>query len=451
MKRSRSHGRNILVVSLGCPKNLVDAEVMCGQLATEGFVLTNDPEAADITLINTCGFINDARSEAHEEIEKSLRWKKRQRGRRVVVGGCLPQRNLAEVKAAYPEVDLFLGLNDVPRVAEALRALSGAVVPDQHSLGEAVYLYDHSTPRLQLTPHHYAYLKIAEGCDHRCRFCSIPAIRGAQRSRTLDSVVQEARGLIDQGTKELNLIAQDTTRYGVDLKNGTGIVDLLKACDALDGNFWIRLIYAHPRYLQPELLELMAASRHIVPYIDIPLQHISDSVLQRMGRGIGSAATKKLMRDIRERIPGVTVRTTFIVGYPGETEADFDELCEYVKAYRFERMGVFTYSPEEGTAASRLTDTPVSREVADRRRHRLLELQQTIALEKNQALVGREMTVLADYLETRGRIAGRTAGDAPDIDNLVHFSGTAADFERGFSRVRITGASEYDLEGVIVP
>ncbi|OPZ31558.1 MAG: Ribosomal protein S12 methylthiotransferase RimO [Lentisphaerae bacterium ADurb.BinA184] len=450
-----SRDKCVFVISLGCAKNLVDSEVMCGGLATAGFVLTDAADAADVMLVNTCSFIADARAEADREIARAVKWKRGRRGRRVVVAGCLPQRNLAEAQAAYPQVDLFLGLDDVPRVAGRLAALfaggaGGAPVEvaESATLPPPTYLYDHLTPRLQLTPRNYAYVKIADGCDHHCRFCAIPAIRGRERSRDIPSILAECRQLLGQGVRELNLIAQDTTRFGADRRDGTSLAALLERGEAeLEGDFWLRVLYTHPRHFDDAVLTAFANARRLVRYVDIPLQHISDPVLRAMGRGLGEAATHALMERIRRDIPGVAVRTTFLVGYPGETEADFETLLAFVGACRFDRLGVFAFSPEAGTPAAEVTAGLVPAALAQERRARLLALQQEISLARNQALVGKRLRVLVEARAGKGRFLGRTAADAPDVDNQVRFTGPADSRERGFVNVRIDRAEPYDLDG----
>lgn len=441
--------RRVAVISLGCAKNLVDTEVMCGGLATSGFVLTDRLEDADILLINTCAFVADARSEADAEIRQGLQWKRGRKGRRLVVAGCLPQRDLAAVRSRYDGVDLFLGLDDVPRIASLL---SGALQP-RRPLEETTgfetsrFLYDHTQPRLQLTPANFAYVKIAEGCDHACRFCAIPAIRGRQRSRSEESIVAEVRMLIEQGVREVNLIAQDTTRYGHDRADGATIESLLTQCDQLPGDYWLRLLYTHPRHVSEDLIAVFARGRHLVPYIDIPLQHISDRMLAAMGRGMNSRRTRDLLDTLRERIPGVIVRSTMLVGYPGETDADFRELLEYVRAYRFDRLGVFVFSPEEGTPAAELRNDFVPAPVAEERQGQLLEVQREVSARSNAALIGRNVRVLIEGRGTDGEWLGRTAADAPDVDNCVHVSGPGQCFDAGFCDVRITRAEPYDLYG----
>jgi len=439
-----------MVVSLGCAKNLVDTEVMCGSLAVGGYMLTNLSDEADIMLINTCSFIADARSEAEDEILEAARWRQMDDDRRLVVAGCLPQRDLADTSSRFRGVDLFMGLDDVPRTAELFDSLYAGTdvpaLPDSFALPS--YIYDSQAPRLQLTPQNYAYVKIAEGCDHLCTFCSIPAIRGRQRSRPMDDIVAEATQLLQGGVLELNLIAQDTSRYGSDHDDGSSLPALIRACDEqLDAEFWLRILYTHPRFFNDELLAVYRESAHLVPYVDMPLQHISSPILKRMGRRIDERSTRALMDRIRSDIPGVTVRTTFLVGFPGETDADFARLRDYVKEYRFDRLGVFAYSPEKGTAAEAMTEGIVPTEVAEERRDELMALQRDISLETNRGMIGKTVTVLTEGIDAAGTFIGRTAGDAPEVDDLVAFSGPDDCVERGFVDVCIQDASEYDLVG----
>ena len=440
----------VCVVSLGCAKNLVDTEVMCGSLAVNGFALVGDPEQADIMLINTCSFIFDARTEAEGEIQEALRWKRAGPNRHVVVAGCLPQRDLGAARRKHPGVDRFLGLDDVPQAGEILAELvRGGKGAELAKLDLPTYLYDDQTPRLQLTPSAYAYVKIAEGCNHFCRFCAIPHIRGRQRSRTIDSIVAECRQFLGQGVGELNLIAQDSTRYGEDLADGTNLAGLLRVLDALPGRFWIRVLYTHPRFWTDELMAVLANATHVVPYVDIPLQHIADPVLKAMGRQMGEAETRALMTRLRERVPGATIRSTFLVGYPGETDAHFESLRAFVESFRFDRLGVFAFSSEEGTPAAEIREGLVPPEVAAARRHTLMLIQQEISTQNNEALVGGTLTVLCEGPgEDAGEWLGRTPADGPEIDNQVHIrQRNGAGASEGFIRVKIDRAAPYDLWG----
>ena len=438
----------VYVVSLGCPKNLVDTEVMCGQIGLAGFILADRPGAADLLLINTCSFIQEARDEAGREIHSALRWKRKRRGRRVVVSGCLPQRDLAEAQRLYPGVDLFLGLDDVPRTAELLSGLvRGEHAPRRSTEYDApTYLYDDSTPRLLATGGPHAYVKIADGCDHFCRFCAIPRIRGRQRSRSIDSVVAECRNLLAMGVLELDLVAQDSTRYGTDRDDGSSLPELLRRCDALAGKHWLRLLYTHPLHFTEELMRVFAEAEHLVPYVDMPLQHITDRMLHAMGRGMDEAGTRALMGGLREKIPGVAVRTTLLVGFPGETDADFDALLRFVEEYRFERMGAFVYSPEAGTPAAEITEGLVPHRVAEARRAQLMEKQQAISAERNAAMLGQRVEVLVHGPERPGWHVARTTADAPEVDNVVYVRTSGRRELRGFVDVTITAADIYDLE-----
>lgn len=445
--------RLVHVVSLGCPKNLVDTEVMCGLLATSGeFMLTDDPREASVTLINTCCFIAPARAEAEGEITQALAWKKARPSRVVVVAGCLPQRDLQRAAAAFPEVDVFLGVDDEPQLVGRLRQLfrDGPAPAPQAELAAPCWVYDGETPRLMLTAPHYAYVKIADGCDHCCLYCAIPKIRGPQRSRPLEHIVAECAQLLQGGVRELNLVAQDTTYYGADRQDGAALVPLLRRLEELPGQFWLRLLYTNPRFFPPELVEWLATSRKLLPYIDIPLQHSSTPVLKAMGRGIDGPATRALLAKLRQRVPGLALRTTFLVGYPGETQADFDELYAFVREFRFDRLGVFAYSPEEGTPAASLKAEPVPPEVAEARRQALMELQQQLSLERNRALVGQTLEVLVERSLGRGKFIGRSTADAPDIDNLVHLRGPKGSYERGFVQAVVEKAEPYDLHARIV-
>lgn len=435
------------VISLGCAKNLVDTEVMCGGLVTNGFCLAEAPEDADVVLVNTCAFIRDAREEAFQSIEWALQWKGRSRRKMVVVAGCLAQRSPKELLEKYPGIDLLIGLDDIPALPSlilAAREQKGRL-PE---IGLPRYLYSDETPRLTLTPRSYGYVKIAEGCDHRCAYCAIPMIRGKQRSRTVDSVVRECHQLLGQGAKELDFIAQDSSRYGADLKDGTDLEALLRKCDALDGDFWIRVLYTHPLHLTEGLLDILANGRHVVPYLDIPLQHISSSVLARMGRGMDGPSTRKLLETVRKTYPQIGIRTTFLTGFPGESEQDFQELLSFVQEFGFDRLGAFAFSPEEGTPAMTM-DGQIPQKVALRRKNILLAEQQKISLQRNCSWKGKVVRVLLEDSEKRGVATGRTVWDAPEVDQLVTVSlkkGKNAPLPR-FAQVRITTTGDYSLQG----
>ena len=440
----------VYVQSLGCAKNLVDTEVMCGALSTQGAFLTDQLELANVFLINTCGFIRDAKQESYNAIRDALKWKRQGRGRRVVVAGCLAQRELPTLKQKYPQVDIYMGLDDVPRIAELLKQAASQEEPQQFSLPK--YLYDHDTPRLMLTPSAYAYIKVAEGCDHRCAYCAIPMIRGAQRSRDLASVETEAKQLLQGGALELDFIAQDTSRYGVDLQPKQSLEALLRRCDTIDGDFWLRVLYTHPLHLTGGLVEVLANSKHVVPYLDIPLQHIATNVLRRMNRAMDGDKVRELLAGIRAKRPDMTIRTTFLVGFPGETEEDFQELLDYVKAFRFDRLGVFVFSPEAGTPAYEMKEGIVPEELARERAEQIMLAQREISLAKNRSLLGTKIKVLLEEpINTRKHgqpqlWQGRTAGDAPEVDQTVTVKCKTKHDIPCFAEAIITAASHYELE-----
>ncbi|MBR6470570.1 MAG: 30S ribosomal protein S12 methylthiotransferase RimO [Victivallales bacterium] len=446
----------VQVISLGCAKNLVDAEVMCGCLATHGICLTTDPDAADFTLINTCGFIQSARDEAEAAIRDAIRWKKDGRRkalmRRIIVGGCLAQRSAPEYAVRFPEVDCFIGIDAAPQVHEIILRLASqppSGTPEILVAGqEPAWLYDEKTPRIQVTPPSYAYIKIAEGCNHRCSFCAIPGIRGNLRSRAPESVLAECRQLLANGVRELDLIAQDTTAYGFDLQPRQTLAGLLRQIEELPGDFWVRILYTHPLHLTPDFLALLGNGRHLVPYLDVPLQHIADPILKSMRRGMTTAATRELMTGIRERYPGMVIRTTFMTGYPGETDAAFQTLLAFVQEMKFDRLGVFAYSPEPGTPAAQIREGLVPAEVAESRRRQLLELQRGISRQNNRALVGKSMSVLVEKRLRKGLWSARGIADAPEVDPTVFIH---VDHDRllkpnCFVTAQITQAGEYDLK-----
>lgn len=444
MKKAKA----VFVISLGCAKNMVDTEVMCGTLVTNGFYLAADPDDADICLINTCGFIRDAKDESLDQIEWAVSWKAEAKGRMIIVAGCLAQRESASVSKMYPEVDLIVGLDDVPRLPELITEHDKKGMRCSVKNELPVYLYDDTTPRILVSSEQFAYIKVAEGCDHRCSYCAIPLIRGNQRSRTPESVRKECLQLLNMGVKELNFVAQDTSRYGTDLKPAMNLEKLLRNCDELEGDFWIRVLYTHPLHLTEGLLDVLANSKHVVPYLDIPLQHISTHILRDMKRGMDGDRTRALIAGIREKYPSLAIRTTFLVGYPGETEADFEELMEFAREMKFDRMGAFAFSPEEGTAAALVKDGIVPEKVAEQRRNALMKQQAQISRELNKGVVGREMRVLLEEQHSTHRWIGRTLYDAPEVDNVVTVATTAKLDEGGFVNVRVTGSNKDGLVAV---
>lgn len=434
----------VCLVSLGCPKNLVDSEVMLGLLAEKGYGITMEPAEADIILINTCTFIREATVEALDTILEAVHLKRSGSCRRLIVTGCLAQRYGAQLSREIPEVDFFLGTEEFPRVVHYLGEIPGH--QERVVTGRNSFLYDHKTPRLLSGPSYSAYIKIAEGCSRPCSFCVVPSLRGGFRSRPIASIHKEARLLAAQGVREINLVAQDTTAYGLDLNDGTTLAALLERLCSIEGLIWIRMLYAFPEHIDCELLRLIGHSEKICNYIDLPIQHINDEILQAMARPGSHRSLEALIWKIREEIPGVCLRTTLMVGFPGETEAQFSELIDFVGRIGFERLGVFPFSPEEGTQAARMS-RQVPEHIKMRRFERLMEFQQQISLEHNRDLVGKRVLVLVEGgLAETGMLRGRMAAQAPDIDGQVLITkGSASPGQ--MVDVRITNARPYDLEG----
>ncbi|MCG2772979.1 MAG: 30S ribosomal protein S12 methylthiotransferase RimO [Desulfobacterales bacterium] len=441
--------QTVFSVSLGCPKNLVDTEIMLGGLTNAGWEVTGTPAAADLLLVNTCGFIEPACKEAVDTILDLARVKADRPEVRLVVTGCLVQRYGPELIQDLPEVDLFIGVNDFPALAELLaRPQAFGAAPLVHQAPP--YAYVGVEARYPATPYHLAYLKIAEGCGHGCTFCLIPQIRGPLRSRPLNTLVQEAENLAAAGVKELICVGQDTTAYGRDVPGHPGIAALLREVAAIDGFRWIRLLYGHPARITPELLATMAANPRILPYLDIPIQHGHNEVLRRMGRGYGRQDILDTVRRIRTTLPGATLRTTVMVGFPGETEAHFQALCDLITEVGFHHLGVFLYSPEAGTPAAAWDPKAPRREA--RRRARLIKtLQAKIVKARLKSLVGTVAEVLVEGVspESDYLLTGRMTSQAPDIDGQVYI--TAGTGQVGeIQPVRLTRALPYDLLGEIV-
>ncbi|HZN03977.1 MAG TPA: 30S ribosomal protein S12 methylthiotransferase RimO [Candidatus Polarisedimenticolia bacterium] len=438
------------LVSLGCPKNLVDSEVMLGTLEGKGYELTPDPADADVIVVNTCTFIEPARKESIDTILEMAELKKHGRCRRLVVAGCMVQAHHDTLKKEIPEIDALVGLNDIERIAEACALEAGRKF--EASQEAAHYLYTERSPRRLATPGYSAYMKISEGCDHTCAFCAIPSFRGTQRSRPITSLVEEARRLASAGTVELNLIAQDTTDYGTDLGDGTTAAGLLRALDEVDGLRWIRVLYAYPNRITTDFIAALAGGRRIARYLDLPLQHADASLLKAMRRGGDGDAHLRLLERLRQAIPEVALRTTFIVGFPGETEAQFQTLLEFVRAARFDRVGAFTYSEEKGTHAAALPDD-VPPGVKEERRARLMEAQAGVAEERHRRLVGRTIEVLVEgpHEESDLLLSGRSEGQAPEIDGTVILTDAPRVLYPGeFVEVRIDEAHPHDLVGAVV-
>ena len=461
------------MISLGCAKNLVDAEIMLGSVRARGMEITRHAEEADVLVVNTCAFIDSAKEESIDAIleahqERGLTSRPDQK---LIVSGCMSQRFAAELREALPEVDAFIGLDQVRELGAIVeRVLAESADPDR-SLGEPgapagrdapghkgvnlvtpkpTYIPDWDTPRFRLTPAHSAYLKIAEGCNHPCSFCVIPQMRGRHRSRPPASVLGEIRQLVAEGVKEINLISQDTTYYGMDLwsakagprqpvdsSRGPTLTGLLREMEKIEGDFWIRLLYTHPAHWSDELMSAIAESRKVARYIDIPLQHIDEAMLTRMRRETSRAQIEKLIVRLREHIPGIAIRTTFIVGFPGETEAQFETLLDFIRQARFERLGIFKYSQEEGSRAAKLPEQ-VAPATKNARYRRAMLLQQKIAREVAAEKIGRELTLLVDQ-----PFIARTEADAPEVDAQVILSSPALAGE--FVRLKIKGTRGYDL------
>jgi ribosomal protein S12 methylthiotransferase len=432
-------------ISLGCPKNLVDSEVMLGLLARGGFEITNQESEADVLVVNTCSFIDAAQKESVDAILEASRWKDEGKCKKLIVAGCLVERYRHEIRKEIPEVDAVIGTNQIQQIVDL--CTQPAYAP---ALPETPFLYDDTTPRLLTTKKHYAYMKVAEGCDHPCTFCIIPQMRGKFRSRKLDSVVREAQQLVEQGVREINLIGQDTTMYGRDLEPRATLAALLRRLQQVDGIEWIRFLYCYPHSTTDELLEAVAALGKVCQYFDIPFQHASGRVLHRMKRGGDAEFLLRIIEKIRRYMPNVTLRSTMIVGFPGETEDDFEELMRFVEEARLDRMGAFLYSDEDTSSAHQL-DKKVPRSVARLRRDRLMRLQRKISLQKNRLWIGKKVRVVLDGLSRQTDLLweGRMEGQAPDIDGCVLINDAPENALRAgdFVTVEISEAHPYDLVG----
>jgi len=438
---------NISLVSLGCPKNLVDAEVMLGHLPAERFAIVTDENQADIIVVNTCAFIREAQEESVDTILEVADYKKNGRCKLLIVSGCLPQRFLDELARDLPEVDFFMGTADAPRILELIDShLQGA---GQQAIGLPDYLYDHTTPRVTSSPFYSAYVKIAEGCANHCSYCVIPSIRGTLRSRTIPSVVAEVERLVAEGVKEINLIAQDVTAFGAERSDQPELTALLRELVKIDGLVWLRLLYAYPDGITDELLDLIAAEEKICKYLDLPIQHIDEQILSAMNRRVDEAGLRSLLQRIRTRIPDITLRTSLIVGFPGETDDQFRKLLAFVEEGHFERLGVFRYSREESTPAAQL-ERQVPERTKQSRYKRLMKAQSRVAFSKHLALKGRIEPVLVEGYseETELLLRGRSIRQAPDVDGQVYITAGRADVG-DIVALKITDSSEYDLIGEI--
>ncbi|MFO0556077.1 MAG: 30S ribosomal protein S12 methylthiotransferase RimO [Polyangiaceae bacterium] len=435
--------RKLHLVSLGCPKNRVDSEVMLGLALGDGFEHVGDPADAEVIVVNTCGFIGDAKKESIDTIFEMARYRDEGHCQKLVVTGCLAQRHPKELSEQIPEIDHLLGSSDMMRLGAVLRGTADRIAVGQ----PADWLVSASSPRVLSTRRGSAYVKIAEGCNRSCSFCVIPALRGKQRSRGIDDVVREVESLVAQGVKEVNLVSQDTVAYGRDRPEKPTLAALVRAVAEVPGLAWVRVFYLYPETLTDELIELYQGKTKVVPYVDMPLQHAADPMLRRMKRGHGGARLRKVVERLRGAIPGLFFRTAFIVGHPGETEEEFSELVEFVKWAEFDRVGLFRYSDEETSASFDMADKVPAR-TANRRLRKLQELQRRIMAKKNEALIGRELEVLVEGESDEHEFVmmARHAGQAPEIDGQVYLSGGEAHAGE-LRRVTITQAAEADLVG----
>ena len=435
----------VAFISLGCSKNLVDTEVMLHNLYKAGFEVTFTPEEAEIVIINTCGFIESAKQEAIDNILDANELKTWGKCKHLIATGCLVERYRDEVMKELPELDAIVGVGSLEDIAEACRAVLRG---EKYTSFKDKNTSPLGGGRILTTAPHTAYLKIAEGCDNRCTYCAIPLIRGRLRSRTIEDIVHEAKELDRAGVKELNLIAQDTSRYGLDLYGEYKLAALVKEITKNTSIPWIRLLYCYPDKITDELIEEMRTNDRLVKYMDVPVQHISDTVLARMNRHGGKSLIIDTVEKLRQRVPGITLRTTAMVGFPGETEDDFEELCRFIKDTRFDRFGAFTYSPEEDTEAAVMPDQ-IDEQVKQDRYDILMQTQLTVTEELNSMKVGSEITVITDGYDTVAEIYyGRSEADAPDVDGKVYFRAEKGKYTFGdFVRVRIEEALDYDLIG----
>ncbi|MDB9823197.1 30S ribosomal protein S12 methylthiotransferase RimO [Deltaproteobacteria bacterium] len=440
--------KKIFLISLGCAKNLVDSENLLGMLKERGFSVVSGLEGADVVIINTCGFIGSAVEESIETIFELVSRKKAGELERLFVVGCFVQRYGYKLRREIPEVDGWLGTGEIYRITELLEADSDS--SPLFFIGRPTFLADHNTPRIQTTPFYSAYLKIAEGCSHKCSFCSIPGIRGRLRSREIDSLIIEARKMVDSGVKEINLIAQDTTMYGKDLSGNTGLEDLLEKLLLIRGLKWIRILYSHPLGISDRLLKLMEGEEAICPYLDLPFQHVNNKILQTMGRVFCKENPLQLIERIRSITRRLSIRTTLMVGFPGETDDIYRELYDFVETAEFDHLGTFIYSPEKGTSAARLKGAPDQR-IAEMRIDAIMRLQTRISREKNQRLVNQTVPVLIEGFspETDLLLTGRTETMAPEVDGRVLINrgkGVVGEI----TSVLIKEAHAYDLVGEII-
>lgn len=446
---------NILFISLGCDKNLVDSEVMLGILAKDGHQMVDDETMADVIIINTCCFIHDAKEESIQNILEMADLKKTGRLKALIVTGCLAQRYKEEIIQEIPEVDAVLGTTSYEEIAHVIDGVLSDSPMERGdvrlTMKDVDYLPVTDTHRMVTTGGHFAYLKIAEGCDKHCTYCIIPKLRGSYRSHSMDYLIKQAESLAAQGVKELNIVAQETTVYGTDLYNGQKMLpELLKRLCRIEGLSWIRVLYCYPEEINEELIQVIKEEPKICHYLDLPIQHGSDAVLKRMGRRTTQAELRSIIGRLREEIPDIALRTTLIAGFPGETEADHQEVLQFVKDMRFDRLGVFTYSEEEGTAAAQMPDQ-IDEAVKETRRDALMMAQQAIAFDKSEEMVGKTVDVLIEgRLPEEDVYIGRTYRDAPDVDGYVFVHAEEDMISGDIVKVKITDAQDYDLVGDVI-
>lgn len=430
------------LISLGCAKNRVDSEMLLGELTERGYLLTNRQEEADIIIINSCGFIAPAKEESVNTIIEMAQYKETGRCKKLIVMGCLSQKYGGELEVDVPEIDHIVGAGDFKRVVEIIEGGENK----RNLVREP--RFDYGSKRLLTTPSHYAYLKISEGCSNRCTFCAIPGIRGDFRSRPLESLLTEAKNLADQGVRELNIISQDNTKYGLDIGVDGGINRLIEELSSIDNIAWIRLLYTHPEFIDDRLIETLKRDK-VCRYLDLPLQHCQADILKAMGRRGDESSLREKLEKLRRNIPGLSIRTTFMVGFPGETEEHFNSLLKFIEGESFEHLGVFAYSQEEGTPAAAMKNQ-LPEEVKENRKEAIMSLQRKVSLKRNKALVGSCRDVLVEGLSDEGDflVTGRTEGQAPEVDGVVYLE--KSQVERGqIVRTRITKALEYDLIGEV--
>ncbi len=439
-------------VSLGCPKNLVDSERMLGLLQLDGYRLVGEPEGADFVVVNTCGFIERARDESFAAIDEMIQLKRSGGIRGVIVSGCLAERQKEQLLDERPDIDFLVGVFGREEITKVADRLVGNLEEQRSVFQPAPIRALPDRDRLRITPRHFAYLKISEGCDRLCTFCAIPKMRGKHATKPIEEVIREAEQLAADGVRELIVVAQDTTYYGMDLYGEPRLAELLRKLEAVEGLDWIRLMYFYPMYVTDKLIDTIAGSRKILPYLDMPLQHINDMMLRRMSRRVTRCETESLLTNLRGRIPNLSMRTTFITGFPGETDEQFEELATFVAEQRFERLGVFTYSFEPDTPAAKLEDH-LPEELKESRRERLMAIQQRVAFEHNQRQIGRRLDVILDQpVPGEDNVwIGRSYADAPDVDAVVYVTGNKRKLSAGaITACEIVASQDYDLVGVAV-